>query len=98
EHVAHAALDLVAVEGGPLVGLAGVHLGDRHGPSGQFALAGPPHGLGAREAGRIERYANVGDDVLDGLEAADRTAELFAHLQVLHGVLEHGRGATDHLL
>ena len=90
--------------------LVGQHLGPRDAALEQLAPGAAGHGgLRRGDVGRVGQagrgvhrgpghlgaHQHVGAHVLDGLEAADRLAELLAFLGVGHGEVEHRRGVPD---
>src|SRR5882724_8590673 len=84
---ADAAVKLDRLLADELAGLADLHLGGGH-RSGAFlgAVEIGRHGREHRHAaGLFERDEHVGGAVLQGLEAADRHAELLAGLEILDG-------------
>src|SRR5580765_4163621 len=95
---ADAAVDLDALAGGVTVGVGAVGL--RH--CGRERRLGDvvrdrPRGVVRRRLRALDLDEHVGAFVLDRLEAADRPAELLAHLRVLDRHLEDALRAAAHL-
>ena len=95
---ADAAVHLDAAAGRVAVSVGGVGLGDGagQGPVGCVGVDRPGGVVGDR-LGALDLQQHVRQLVGDRLVDSDRLAELLARLGVLHRVLEHLLGASDHL-
>jgi hypothetical protein len=69
--------------------------GERRGDQVVGSVVRDPARLVDRRARRLDEHEQIGAHVLDGLERADRPAELVADLGVLDGEIETALGAAD---
>ena len=94
---ADGAVALVAQRADPLVGAAAPGFGHSHFPTRRHPLRDGPRRLVSNLARALNIGGHIGAVMLHGLETAHRPPELGALFHIVHGHIQHGRGAAHHL-